>query len=416
MSNPLDLAQSEAVVIQKAVATGGDFLDDVEITADDFQTNEGQWAYAAIQRMRQAGTPIEPMTLGMEEPRVEVWMWTNTSLPTVAAVFHADLLHDAGVRRRMMQLASNLHQAAGQSEMDVASIIERARHEIDEAAGMRKGKVQFLGDILDDVIRESQEKRIAYPTPWDDLTGQLGGGFRPGGLYVLAARPGIGKSAIALQMAASLAEQGLVAFSSLEMPSSELVRRIIAQGAHLSHHLLERGEPLPQYALNAIDAWRYLAPASIAFDDRSSVSVSDIRANARAVKRHGELTGVVVDYLQLISGMPGASRLEIVTEVTRQLKLMARDLLVPVIALAQFNRNAEHRVDKRPALADLRDSGSIEQDADVVMSLYRDPGFEQAPQGLPQLAVPLELDVLKNRHGPTGTINLTWEGTQMRAY
>jgi replicative DNA helicase len=145
--------------------------------------------------------------------------------------------------------------------------------------------------------------------------------------------------------------------------------------------------------------------------------MSDVRAFARSVKRPaGRIAGVVTDYLQLMSGPAGQSRYEIVTENARQFKIMARELDCPVILLSQLNRNSENRMDKRPGLADLRDSGAIEQDSDVVMMLYKDPDFEQAPVDMPPLPVPLELNVPKNRHGATRLITLRWEGTQMRAY
>ena len=411
MSSRMDLPQSEAICIQQAIATGGDFLDDTELVLDDFQTQPAWRAYEVIQKMRSASLPIEVMTVGMEDPVIERWLWENTSLPLHAAEYHASLLHEAGMRRRLVAVAQSIQQSA--PTMDVGDLIDTARKGVDEAAGLRKVGLRFAGDMLDQTLAEIEQDRVAYQSPWWRLDDVLGGGLRPGALYVLGARPGVGKSAIALQLASSLAGYGFVSFSSLEMPASELMRRIVSQGAEISHHLLERGEALPEYAQAKVDMWRERAPVTIAFDDRSGVTVSDIRAHARSVSRHGKLSGIVVDYLQLVSGASGASRLEIVSEVSRQLKITAMELDCPVIALSQLNRNPEARIDKRPALSDLRDSGAIEQDADVVMLLYRDPTFEQTD---PPLPVPLELNTVKNRHGAPGVVTLNWEGSQMRAF
>lgn len=415
MSDLTELRQSEAIVIAKAAASGGEFIDEIELEADDFMTTEAALAFEAMKRMLADGTPIDPMSVGIEEPRAEQYVWRTTSLATHAAHWHADRVHDAGIRRRLAAVAARIQQSVG--DMEIGSLIDSARRGIDDAAGLRRAPLTYVGDLIEQVVADAERPRRVYPGPWDGLNDILGGGFRPGALYVLAARPGIGKTAIALQLAAALADAGPVAFSSLEMPKEELVRRIISQGVRMPHHLLERGQPMPDIWKAKIEDWNLSAPHAIAIDDRGTVVMSDIRAFARSVRRpSGRIVGVVTDYLQLMSGPSGASRYEIVTENARQFKLMARELDCPVILLSQLNRNPEQRMDKRPTLSDLRDSGAIEQDADVVMMLYRDPDFEQAPVGQVPLPVPLELSVLKNRHGPTLVHSLYWEGSQMRAY
>lgn len=337
-------------------------------------------------------------------------------VPTAtSAGYYAGLVHDEAARRNLGALAASIQVQANQGA-DPDMLADVARRGIDEALGQRRQSLVYVGDLIEQVVKEAESPRRVMPTPWQNLTDVLGGGFRPGAFYVLAARPGIGKSALALQMAASLADSGPVAFSSLEMPTMELMRRVVSQGVEMPHHLLERGQPLPEIWKARIEAWTGHAPYSIAMDDRGGVTMSDIRAFARAVRRpSGKIAGVIVDYLQLISGDPSHSKLQIVSEVTRQMKIMAKDLDCPVIALSQLNRNPEGRIDKRPMLADLRDSGTIEQDADVVMMIYRDPADVGDPGGVP-LPVHLELNVLKNRHGSTQIVNLMWEGTQMRAY
>lgn len=410
-----DLPGSEAVVIAEAIRTQGDFLDEVEVTVDDFITNEGAWAYTAIRKMMATGIPIDTMTVGIEEPRAEVWLWRTSNLPTHAAHFHAEEIHKAGVRRRMIAVAEKIKHTAKTESVDV--LIDTARRDIDEAAGLRRTATTFVGDIIGPVLEESQRERTFYRSPWEELTIILGGGFRPGALYVLAARPALGKTALLLQMLAKLADSGMVAFSSLEMPQDEIVRRLIAQGAQIAHSMLEQGKPLAPIFAERVNKWREVAPVTMAIDDRSTVGISDVRAFARSVARTGPLAAIAVDYLQLISGPSGMKRYEVVSEITRQLKILAREMNAPVIALSQLNRGSEHRTDKRPMLADLRESGSIEQDADVVLLLHRDPLAEVEHDPIRQQStVPLEVMVAKNRHGPTGTVTLDWEGAFMRAY
>lgn len=409
-----DLPHSEAIVIAEIARTSGAFLDDIEVTVDDFQVNEAAWAFETMKRLYAEGQPFDWVAVGTVDARVMQYMGKVSDEPGWAAAFHAARLHEAGIRRRLDQAALWTHANVG--AMELGSLIDGARAKIDEAAGLRRAPLTYFGDIVDQVIADAERPRITYQSPWEGLD-EILGGFRPGALYILAARPGIGKTAIALQIAAELAMAGPVAMSSLEMPKEELVRRIIAQNVEMPHALLESGRPLPAYWKEKIDAWLHQAPHALAIDDRATVTISDIRAFARSVKRPSDsIAGVVVDYLQLMSGPAGASRYEIVTENARQFKLMARELQCPVIVLSQLNRDSEKRMDKRPSLSDLRDSGAIEQDADVVMMLYKDmDNMPMAPSDIP-LPVPLELNVAKNRHGPTHMMTLMWEGSQMRAH
>lgn len=426
MTGPIhDLAAEQATlggcILKASVAADVSEI----LRATDFYVPRHEIIYETILRLIAGNHPTDAvavtddlLTRGMlNQAGGAEYIHTLTSAVPVAvqAPFYAAIVHEKAVRRRVAEAVTTTI-----TEIETApinSLIEAARERIDKAAGMQRHALTYVGDLIDEIVADAERPRRVYPTPWRSLTDTLGGGFRPGALYVLAARPGIGKTAIALQMAAALADAGPVAFSSLEMPQEELVRRIIAQGVEMPHHLLEAGRPMPEMWKARIEAWQGYAPHSIAIDDRSTVTVADVRAHARAVRQpSGRIAGVVCDYLQLMGGPPGASRIEVVSENARQFKLMARELDCPVILLSQLNRDSEKRMDKRPQLSDLRDSGAIEQDADVVMMLYRDPDFEQAPASAVPLPVPLELNTAKNRHGPTLLTNLYWEGTQMRAY
>lgn len=407
-----DLAASEAIVIQRAIATHGEFLDDVQLQLEDFTSPQAGWAYQAIRKMMVTGEAIDHFTLTMLDKRIESYIWEWSNYPTTSAEYHAHLVHEDGVRRRMLAVAGAVPQMA--KDMEVTELVETVRRHVDDAAGLQRNPITFVGDALDQVIADSQQPRRVYGTPWETLTENLGGGFRPGALYVVAARPGIGKSAIALQIAAHLSRHGVVGFSSLEMPKEELIRRLITQGSGVAHQVLERGRPMSEYQLDKVQRWREEgAPVTIAIDDTSTVGVSDIKAFARNLRRNGNLTGLVIDYLQLLTGPKDMKRIEQISDMTRQLKILAREMDCPIILLSQLNRESEKRMDKRPQLADLRESGSIEQDADAVILLYKDPSYEPDPLGV--LPMPIELIVAKNRHGPAQNHQLNWDGAFMLA-
>lgn len=407
----LDLVESESIVIHRAIQTGGQFLDEVELQSADFQSNQAAWTYDAIRKMMATGEVIDSFTLALADQRIKAYVWEVSDYATSNADYHAQLVHDAGIRRRLSDFSGAIPEMA--KTMEINQLIETVRKHVDDAVGLQRSPITFIGDELDRVLLESTQPRRAFETPWSSLTENFGGGFRPGGLYVVAARPGIGKSALALQMASYLSMHGVVAFSSLEMPKEELIRRVISQGSGVAHQVLERGQEFSPYTQAMIDEWRTRAPVSVAIDDRSGVTIGDIRGFARTLKRHGTLTGIVVDYLQLITGPAGVSRVEQITEITRQLKIMAREMDCPVIALSQLNRKSEDRMDKRPMISDLRDSGSIEQDADCVMLIYRDPN--NVPESQTSTQIPIELIVAKNRHGPAQNHDLYWDGAFMRA-
>lgn len=425
MNEAQDLAAEQAVL-------GGCLLSrDVALEVSetirpaDFYTPRHTVIYETVLRLLNNGSPTDVIAVADDLiARGEIvmaggadYLHTLTSSIPVAiqAPYYAGIVADKAVRRRVQMVATTI--AASSTGGDVNDLIEIARKGLDEATGLQRQSLTYVGDLIEQVVADAERPRRVYPTPWDGLSGILGGGFRPGALYVVAARPGIGKTAIALQMASALADNGPVAFSSMEMPKEELVRRIISQGAHMPHFLLEGGRPMPEMWKARIEDWNLSAPHAIAINDRATLTPADVGSFARAVRRpSGRIAGIVTDYLQLMQGAPGASRQEIVAEGARQHKMLAMELDCPVILLSQLNRNPEQRMDKRPMLSDLRESGAIEQDADVVMLLYRDPDFEQAGPGEVPLPVPLELNVAKNRHGPTMVHTLSWEGSQMRAF
>jgi replicative DNA helicase len=337
------------------------------------------------------------------------YLHTLTGLvPTAAnAGFYANVVAEKSDLRRMVDAGTRIVQMGYASEGDVSDLADRARREVDQIGVRRSAEVGFTSEEIFEVIDSLGNVPVQVETPWRSLNDAIGG-LRPGKLYVVGARPAAGKSVVALQLATVLAARGAVAFSTLEMPRQEQQLRLIAQGAGVPFAALSGAAPLTPFLRERVAVWRAQASLRIAFDDRSSVGVQDVRSFARSVQRKHPLAGVVVDYLQLMSGDSRLPRHEQVADMSRSLKVLARELDVPVIALSQLNRNSEGRADKRPQLADLRESGAIEQDADCVILLHRDlSGSAQADDRF-------EMLVAKNRQGPVKIADARWDGPYVR--
>lgn len=316
---------------------------------------------------------------------------------------YSALVAEQSLRRRLSAAGHGL--ASLDPALSAGELVEQARALVDNAVGVSASKVRFVADVLPDLERKLSEKKMFVPTPWRDLSNAIGG-FRPGAVYVVAARPGVGKTVVAAQIATHLSKHGLVSFSSLEMTETELVSRLVAERLDISVGHLNDAKLTDIEQQVFADQRDAVASLKIAIDDRSGISSGDIRQFVRTVSRHGKLAGVVVDYLQLLSSKSKMERHNQVAEFSRQLKIIAGDFNVPVIALSQLNRNVEGRSEAIPRLSDLRESGAIEQDADVVLLLRREGIYPNEE---------LIMDIAKNRHGETGEVRLIWDGRHSRA-
>ena len=271
---------------------------------------------------------------------------------------------------------------------------------------------------IETLLKESFERITALYESGADVTGVPSGfrdldritsGFQPGNLIIIAARPSMGKSALGLCMAANLAvrHEVPVALFTLEMSKSEVTQRLMCSEAKVESQRLRTGKLAADDWPRLTAACDKLAKAPVYVDDTGSVTMMEIRSKARRLKsKHPDLGLIVIDYLQLMtSGTSAENRVQEVSQISRSLKVLARDLDVPIIAMSQLSRAVEQRHDKRPILSDLRESGSIEQDADIVCFIYRDEyyaGEESDQQGL------AEVIVAKHRNGPTDTIKLSF--------
>lgn len=404
-------------------ALGGMMLDqrvipDVfEVVApDDFYEPKHDHIATAIQRLDGRGEVIDVIAVSDELERTGTlgraggaeYLHSLTSyVPTAAnAGYYAKIVADFARRRRVREAGVRVAQMALERTEDAEALVEEARAEIDAALGGSRTVARPVGDSIGDMIASLSEPPVFAPSPWRDLNDVIGG-FRPGNMIVAGARPGIGKTVFGLGAAVGLADSGAVIFASLEMSERELQKRLVAQVGEV------RVQDLVNSAVDPAD-WDRVHQARDAVEamplfinDNAAATVNSIRSYARTVARTKPLAGIVVDYLQLMQGAGESKpRQEEIAGFSRQLKLLAKEFEVPVIVLSQLNRASEQRADRMPAIADLRESGAIEQDADVVILLHRESAYDRDSPRHGEI----DLIVAKNRHGRTGVATLAFQG------
>lgn len=335
------------------------------------------------------------------------YVWELSAVPSVwSTVGHyTQIVLDAAIRRRLVDAGQTILEMGNTPEGEPLDQVETARSIVDAVTRSAKVDVRPIGDSFEAMIDGLAAPAVYVPTPWHELNDMIGG-LRPGKLYVIGARPGSGKSIVGMELAMQMAMRGKVAFASLEMSEEDLQKRLLAMIGQVDMRALMNSD------LSTSD-WEQVArvrarvmSAPIYIDDRGSMNITQIKAFARSVARKGALSGVVVDYLQLMTGRAGSERTprhEIVGEFSRELKTLSKELDVPVVALSQLNRDSTKRQSGKPTLADLRESGTIEQDADAVILLNRDEHDARRRRFV-------EMIVAKNRHGLTGAFDLNWRG------
>jgi|TARA_R110000744_G_scaffold32469_4_gene75986 replicative DNA helicase len=397
----------EKAILGSILLTHGNALDELTINADDFNDLRLGRVYQILRDMKRQDEPIDPITVAAKLPtyKTDVYDW-QTETPTSENVgYYATMVRDRAIRRTLNHTAQRLVSQSETDDLDV--LIDTARSELGSLAERRTdGSIEYISHLALSHLDTLSQPRHYLPGPWKDLN-QAINGFRPGAMYVIGARPGVGKTVVGLQIAYHLSKQGPVSFHSLEMSKAELLNRLYSLTSSVYLGNLERGK-LNEYDWKALaKAKGELSQSNLAIIDKGGQTINDIRAHARTLQQNGGLNAIVVDYIGLIRDIiPGRKRYEAISDFSVALKTMARDFGVPVIALAQLNRQSEQRLDKMPQLSDLRDSGAIEQDADVVMLLSRhkrdkDRDFEMTG---------FTIDVAKNRHGITGEIDLVFNG------
>jgi replicative DNA helicase len=361
----------------------------------------------------------------------------------INAAEYGRIVFDLATRRRLIGLGEEVVNRAYEAGLDdpapvqiedaEAALFHLAEEGAKETSFYTFNEALAQSIAMIDAAHRRDGKLVGVASGLRDLDVKLGG-LHPSDLLILAGRPAMGKSALAANIAFNAARAHLAnpkdgavsAFFSLEMSAEQLSTRLLADAAQISSESLRRGEISDDdFANNLVHRARELQNAPLFIDDTPALSISQLRTRARRLKRTHDLGLVVVDYLQLMrpSGLSRVeNRVQEISEITRGLKAIAKELNVPVLALSQLSRAVEQRDDKRPQLADLRESGSIEQDADVVMFIFREeyylgrhkpeddtPEFEKWREKMERVANVAELIIGKQRHGPTGTVNLMFE-------
>lgn len=398
---------------------------------DDFYEARHRALFDAIRSMHTEDKPVDYITLVDELTardqfeRLGGYMFLNelvTNVATTANVeYHAKIVRDMSIRRKIISAGESIMQMAGDSNKDIPAVLDAADKLLFDASRNKIiGEFHRMRDMLSPVFVGIQDRmkatgslRTGYDTGFADLDA-LTGGLKPGSLNIIAARPSMGKTALALNIAqfgeAADSEAPVLIFS-LEMPRTQLVQRMISAESGINLSSLIQGTFDASLFHHVKDACDVLSEREIYINDSTSLSAMEFRASCRRFKmRHPSLALVVVDYLQLMSYEEKRSegRQQEVSDISRMLKATARELNCPVVALSQLSRQAENRTDKRPQLSDLRDSGAIEQDADVVMMLYREDYYtEHENNALTNSKA--DLRVAKNRNGGTGVVSLTFK-------
>ena len=395
-----------------------------KLKADEFYLKSNRDIYETVYAMFAYGQTIDPVTVldqmkvrGVYEEKLDSYMAEVMRMtPTSANVLeYAAIVRDRALLRRLGETADEINKMVGEGSGEADALLETAERKI---YALRQGRnvggllpisgiVQNVFDNLSEAAA-SGNKIPGIPTGLADLDRMILG-LNKSELILVAARPGMGKTSIALNMAlhAAVNEGKTIAIFSLEMSREQLVSRLLSKAALIPSQNLMTGQLTPQQWRNITDAAQTLSATDIRIDDNPSLTVSEMNAQCRRIPK---LDLVVIDYLQLMQSAGSGhswsneSRTQAVSDISRMMKIMAKELNVPVICLSQLSRANESRQDKRPMLSDLRESGAIEQDADVVIGLYRDGYYNKECEN-PNLA---EAIILKNRKGATGTVELTW--------
>lgn len=398
--------------------------------AEYFYLPQHKSVYNAILKLKTIGEAVDPVLVAealkdqkiMDEAAARNYLWqlSNAVPSTNNAPSYAKIVAEKFMRRTLMEVSSEIRREASDEEVSAELLLDAAEQKIyDIRQGNASNEAAKLSDIIVDKVYDrltklsspEREKYLGFTTGWSELDRTISG-LNKSDLIIVGARPAMGKTSFALNLArnAAVLANKKVLFFSLEMTKEQLAQRVISTEARIRGQKMRTGELDENDWLRLSTATAALSKAELYFDDTSNITVNEMKSKIRRL-RNVDL--VVVDYLQLMkSATRTESRVQEVSEITRNLKLMAKDLEVPVVVLAQLARGTEARgKSHRPQLSDLRESGSIEQDADIVLMLYREDYYANESDAAPDMEKEIdkvEIIVSKNRHGPTNTVELGW--------
>jgi replicative DNA helicase len=391
---------------------------------DAFYRTANRWIYESILSLSERREPLDFVTLTEELRRREqlediggeayVIGLINAVPTAINARNYAKLVEAAALRRKLIGAAGTIANLAYDEAEDINVVIDRSESALFSISEQRTTRdlvpvKQIAGEYLDRIQRlmEQGEDVIGVPTGFTDLD-RLLGGLNRSDLLILAARPGMGKTSLqnAIALTAAMRYGKRVAIFNLEMSGEQLVQRMIASETRIDSQRLRRGQLHEHEMPIFMEAIGRLSETRIFIDDTPSITTNQLRTKCRRLYAEHGLDLIMIDYLQLMSAEHSTNnRVMEISEISRGLKGLARELDVPVLAAAQLSRAVEQRQDKHPQLSDLRDSGSIEQDADIVMFIYRDEYYHPETTERPNIA---ELTIAKHRNGPTGVVDLYW--------
>lgn len=399
------------------------------INSDDFYEQQHGILFDTMLELFNEGKPVDLVTLQnrLKEkdvpPQISSLEFIRdlvSSVPTSANMkYYAQIVRDKAVLRRLIKVAEETANNCYLDKEKLDVILEKTEKEVFNIS-QNRGSKEF-SDIRDVVLRSIDSIEAASKNK-GSVTGIATGfydldyktaGFQPSDLILIAARPSMGKTAFALNIAEYVALRSNIttAIFSLEMSQDQLAKRLLAMNSKVDSQNIRTGNLSADEWASLMESARIIGNSSLVFDDTSSISVSELRSKCRKLKLERNLGLVIIDYLQLMTGNKRSeSRQQEISEISRSLKALAREINVPIVALSQLSRAVEQRPDKRPMLSDLRESGAIEQDADVVMFIYRDDYYNLDSQE-PGVT---EIIIGKQRNGPTGTIKLAWMAQFMK--
>ncbi|NLB46852.1 MAG: replicative DNA helicase [Microbacteriaceae bacterium] len=395
----------------------------------DFYVPKHEVIYEAVLTLYAQGEPTDVITItdqltktgDLQRAGGVEYLHTLTSIvPTAAnAGFYAEIVGEKALLRRLVEAGTRITQMGYAGEGEAVDLVNNAQAEIYAVTGAeRTDDYVPLSAAVDAAVQEIEKAQmqdggmLGVPTGFAELDEKTNG-FAPGQMIIIAARPAMGKSTLALDVArsASVHHEATTVFFSLEMGRAEIAMRLISAEAEIPLQVLRKGQLDNRDFQKLAATQARINDAPLFIDDSPNLTLVEIRAKCRRLKQQHNLKMVVIDYLQLLSsGKKSESRQQEVSEFSRALKLLSKELEVPVVALSQLNRASEQRSDKMPAISDLRESGSLEQDADMVILLHRESTYEKDNPR----AGEADLILAKQRNGPTGTVTVAFQGHYSR--
>lgn len=425
---PQDLPAEQSVL--GAMLLSKDAIGEVTeiLRGRDFYRLAHEYIFDAVMDLYGRGEPVDAITvadllgkrghLGQVGGHIYLHELVSSVSVTANATYYAEIVRDKATLRRLVDASMKISQLGYQASGDVNDIVDRAQQAIYEVAeGKASEDYQPLSELVEITLDEIESLHqhgvmAGVPTGFIDLD-HLTNGLHPGQMVIVAARPGMGKSTLGLDFArAASIKHGLCSvFFSLEMTKSEIVMRLLSAESSVPLNNIRKGDMRDEDWSRIAAKTSQVSQAPLFIDDSPNLTMMEIRAKARRLKQRFDLKLIVIDYMQLMSsGKKVESRQLEVSEFSRQIKLLAKELEVPVVALSQLNRGPETRQDKKPLLSDLRESGSLEQDADVVILLHREDAYDKSSPR----AGEADFIVAKHRNGATDVIPVAFQGAMSR--